>query len=71
MVRDLHKFRGDSVEFRAWAATIARHRALDHVRYTRRRPAYPTPPEKFPDARTVPDAADLATEKLSTIEPSR
>lgn len=32
IARDIRSFRG-------WAATIARHRALDHLRYVLRRPA--------------------------------
>ena len=39
IVRDLDRFRGDELAFRGWAATIARHRALDHLRRQRRRPA--------------------------------
>jgi RNA polymerase sigma-70 factor, ECF subfamily len=68
VVRDLHKFRGDGTDFRAWAATIARHRALDHVRHARRRPAYPTAIEDLPEQRTAPDAAELAIDLLSTAE---
>lgn len=68
VVRDLHKFRGDGVDFRAWTATIARHRALDHIRYARRRPAYPTPTEELPEPPNAPDAADLALHTLSTAE---
>jgi RNA polymerase sigma-70 factor, ECF subfamily len=37
--RDLASFRGDGDGFRGWAATIARHRALDHLRRAARRPA--------------------------------
>jgi RNA polymerase sigma-70 factor (ECF subfamily) len=66
VVRDLHKFRGDGADFRAWTATVARHRALDHIRHARRRPAYPTPIEELPQLRTVADAADLAIDTLST-----
>ena len=68
MVRDLHKFRGDGPDFRAWTATIARHRALDHIRHHNRRPAYPTPTEHLPEPRSAPDAADLALDSLSTAE---
>ena len=32
IARDLHTFHGDGDGFRGWAATIARHRALDHLR---------------------------------------
>src|ERR1700744_2707419 len=38
IARDLPGFSGDSDGFRGWAATIARHRALDHQRRHRRRP---------------------------------
>ncbi|MDX2675566.1 RNA polymerase sigma factor [Streptomyces sp. NY05-11A] len=36
--RDLGRFRGDGAGFRGWTATIARHRALDHLRRLRVRP---------------------------------
>jgi RNA polymerase sigma-70 factor (ECF subfamily) len=39
--RDLPRFSGDIDAFRAWIATIGRHRALDHLRARRRRPAEP------------------------------
>src|SRR5690242_12960422 len=38
VARDLDSFNGDSDGFRAWVATIARHRATDHLRRARRRP---------------------------------
>jgi len=38
IARDLSTFRGDESGFRGWSATIARHRAMDHLRRTRRRP---------------------------------
>jgi len=38
VARDLGQFEGDSDGFRGWVATIARHRALDHVRHAQRRP---------------------------------
>jgi RNA polymerase sigma-70 factor (ECF subfamily) len=38
IARDLASFTGDGPAFRAWSATIARHRALDHLRRMRRRP---------------------------------
>src|SRR5258708_410840 len=38
IARDLRGFRGDLDGFRGWAATIARHRALDHLRRARVRP---------------------------------
>src|SRR5262245_26472269 len=42
IARDLRSFRGDGDGFRGWAATIARHRALDHLRQQRRRPVSAT-----------------------------
>lgn len=52
ITRDLAGFRGDSDGFRGWAATIARHRAMDHQRRHRRRPQ--------PAAASIDDLADLA-----------
>jgi RNA polymerase sigma-70 factor (ECF subfamily) len=43
IARDLHNSRGDDTGFRAWCVTIARHRAMDHLRYQRRRPSLATP----------------------------
>ncbi|UXY29490.1 RNA polymerase sigma factor [Streptomyces sp. HUAS TT20] len=38
IARDLGRFKGDGAGFRGWSATIARHRALDHLRRRRVRP---------------------------------
>jgi RNA polymerase sigma factor (sigma-70 family) len=38
IARDLGRFRGDGAGFRGWTATIARHRALDHLRRLKVRP---------------------------------
>lgn len=38
VARDLHTFHGDTDGFRGWVTTIARHRATDHLRHSRRRP---------------------------------
>ncbi|GAA4299892.1 RNA polymerase sigma factor [Streptomyces venetus] len=38
IARDLGRFRGDGAGFRGWTATIARHRAMDHLRRQRVRP---------------------------------
>lgn len=38
IARDLGRFRGDGAGFRGWTATIARNRALDHLRCLRSRP---------------------------------
>lgn len=66
IVRDLSKFTGDGPAFRGWASTIARHRALDHLRHHRRRPAQATPPEDMPEPTADKDAAELALDSLST-----
>ncbi|MFJ5776815.1 RNA polymerase sigma factor [Streptomyces sp. NPDC093094] len=38
IARDIGRFKGDGAGFRGWTATIARHRALDHLRRLRVRP---------------------------------
>jgi RNA polymerase sigma-70 factor, ECF subfamily len=43
IARDIRSFRDEGVGFRGWAVTIARHRALDHLRRNRRRPAADVP----------------------------
>src|SRR5438034_11631677 len=45
VTRDLPGFAGTYDGFRGWVATIARHRALDHLRKTARRPALAVPAE--------------------------
>src|SRR5690606_27999792 len=39
VARDLAGFTGDADGFRRWVVTIARNRALDHLRRRRRRPS--------------------------------
>ncbi|GAA3198881.1 RNA polymerase sigma factor [Actinocorallia longicatena] len=41
VARDLRGFSGDGPGFRGWTATIARNRAMDHLRRVRRRPSVP------------------------------
>jgi len=66
IVRDLPGLR-DTHGFRGWAATIARHRALDHLRFYKRRPAVATPIE---DLAQLPahgrDPGDEAVAAVST-----
>ena len=71
VTRDLAGFSGDYDGFRGWVATIARHRALDHLRYhARRPPAQPVPAEDlaaYPSGRPgADDTADAALEAVST-----
>jgi RNA polymerase sigma-70 factor (ECF subfamily) len=70
VTRDLAGFSGDYDGFRGWVATIARHRALDHLRYHARRPALPVPAEDlaaYPSGRpAADDTAEGALEALST-----
>ncbi|HZE30968.1 MAG TPA: RNA polymerase sigma factor [Actinoallomurus sp.] len=66
IARDLRSFQGDSDGFRGWAATIARHRALDHLRRQRRRPGPSVPIEQLTDRPGDDDTAGSALEVLST-----
>ncbi len=66
IVRDLSTFRGDGPAFRAWAATIGRHRALDHLRHHRRRPATPTGIEALAELASGEDTAGRAVDALAT-----
>jgi RNA polymerase sigma-70 factor (ECF subfamily) len=66
IVRDLGRFSGDGAAFRGWASIIARHRALDHLRHHRRRPAVATAPDEMPELVSDKDAAELAMDGLST-----
>lgn len=50
--------------FRGWAATIARHRAVDHLR--RKRPTISLPPEDFPPRVAGDDTEQDAIEGIST-----
>jgi len=67
IARDLTGFSGDSDGFRGWAATIARHRAMDHQRRHRRRPqTAPTPVEDLGDLAAGEDTAQSALDTVST-----
>jgi RNA polymerase sigma-70 factor, ECF subfamily len=66
IVRDLRTFRGDFDGFRGWAATIARHRALDHLRWIRRRPVELVPPEETADRSSDEDLESLALDAIAT-----
>ena len=68
VARDLGTFRGGHDDFRGWVTTIARNRAMDHVRrVSRQPPAVPVPPE---DLAFLPGRSegteDLAIEAITT-----
>lgn len=64
IARDLRSFHGDTHGFTAWAATIARHRATDHLR--RQKPVTPLPLDQLPHHPTQRAAADDVEELVST-----
>ena len=66
IARDMRSFRGDLDAFRGWAATIARHRALDHLRSRRRRPASAVPVDMLVDRPGGEDTAEHALDAVST-----
>ncbi|MEU7058526.1 RNA polymerase sigma factor [Streptomyces sp. NPDC046197] len=66
IARDLGRFKGDGVGFRGWSATIARHRALDHLRRLRSRPVSDALDPKLLELPGPDSAHDQALEALST-----
>ncbi|MFG1951802.1 RNA polymerase sigma factor [Micromonospora sp. NPDC048830] len=62
--RDLPRFAGG--EFRAWTVTIARNRAMDHLRRQRRRPSLPVPVQALADLAGDADTAERAGETIGT-----
>ncbi|MFF3401731.1 RNA polymerase sigma factor [Streptomyces sp. NPDC002659] len=66
IARDLGRFRGDGAGFRGWTATIARHRALDHLRKQKRRPRTSLLEQDVLDLPGGQDTAAAALETLST-----
>jgi len=66
--RDLPSFTGDLDGFRAWCATVGRHRALDHLRRIRRRPDT-VPAEAHLAA--LADAADTAGAAADAVATER
>ncbi|MFD7232456.1 RNA polymerase sigma factor [Streptomyces sp. NPDC059881] len=69
IARDLSRFRGDGAGFRAWTATIARHRALDHLRRlkSRPRPAH----LEHDDLVGLPGRQDTASEAFERLSTER
>jgi RNA polymerase sigma-70 factor (ECF subfamily) len=66
ITRDLASFQGDLDGFRAWTATIGRHRALDHLRHQRRRPVTDAPAEWLPERPAPDDTAGSAIDAEAT-----
>jgi RNA polymerase sigma-70 factor, ECF subfamily len=66
IARGLTGFRGDLDAFRGWAATIARHRAVDHLRRLRRRPSFDVPVEELAELAAADDTAGRALDAMST-----
>ena len=65
--RDLAKFHGGHSDFRGWLTTIARNRAMDHVRrVSRQPPAVPVPVEELTFVAGREDTADRAIEAIGT-----
>ncbi|NJQ00655.1 RNA polymerase sigma factor [Streptomyces zingiberis] len=64
IARDLGRFRGDGDGFRGWTATIARHRALDHLRRQRSRPRTGLLEQ---DVLELPGRQDTEREALETL----
>jgi RNA polymerase sigma-70 factor (ECF subfamily) len=73
VARDFQGFTGDADGFRGWVTTIARHRALDQLRRTRRRrPSVPVIPQRLAElggvglAGNADDTAAGAIEAVTT-----
>ena len=66
IARDLARFKGDGAGFRGWTATIARHRALDHLRRLRVRPRAAALEQDMLDLPGPHNTHDQVVESLST-----
>jgi RNA polymerase sigma factor (sigma-70 family) len=64
IARDLGRFRGDGAGFRAWTASIARNRAIDHLRRLKSRPRSTLLEQ---DLSELPAGQDTAGEVLESI----
>ncbi|GHE40478.1 RNA polymerase sigma factor [Streptomyces thermocarboxydus] len=66
IARDLGRFKGDGAGFRGWTATIARHRALDHLRRQRVRPRASVLEQDVLELPAPHSTHDQAMEAMST-----
>ncbi|MEU5956989.1 RNA polymerase sigma factor [Streptomyces sp. NPDC047525] len=66
IARDLGRFRGDGAGFRGWTATIARHRALDHLRRQKVRPRPSALEQDMLDLPGPHSTSEQALESIST-----
>lgn len=66
IARDIRTLRDEGSGFRGWAVRIARHRALDHLRRTQRRPAAVLPVELLHDLPSPHDTAETAIDIATT-----
>jgi RNA polymerase sigma factor (sigma-70 family) len=66
IARDIGRFKGDGAGFRGWTATIARHRALDHLRRQRVRPRAGGTEQDVLDLPGPHSTHEQALESLST-----
>jgi RNA polymerase sigma-70 factor (ECF subfamily) len=65
IARDIRSYRSQGAGFRGWAATIARNRAIDHLRYRQRRPSVPAAAEQFADLAAFDDTESRAMEAVA------
>ncbi|GLZ11286.1 RNA polymerase sigma24 factor [Actinomadura sp. NBRC 104425] len=66
IARDIGSFEGDYDRFRGWASTVARHRALDHLRRVSRRPDTSAQIDELGDLVGGDDTERDALARLST-----
>jgi RNA polymerase sigma-70 factor (ECF subfamily) len=72
VARDLDTFSGDYDSFRGWVTTIARHRALDHKRSSKRRlPTIAVPAEDLAYLAAGDDTATCAIDAIATANAVR
>ncbi|MEV5343845.1 RNA polymerase sigma factor [Streptomyces sp. NPDC052676] len=68
IARDLGRFKGDGAGFRGWTATIARHRALDHLRRQKVRPRSSALEQDVLELPAAHTTHDQALESISTAQ---